>query len=397
MFRAVAHMSEAEVMWAPESYLFRQRTIKTKSDEEEFWTHNPGQDFGDVENLVVGLLVSLPQDLEIYKPLVDRCVRRRLGFRLNLFVREGIATRYGLESLRRYSNGADLIVLEENIGQAVMALREISNLSCLISSSESSVLAHAYAHEVFLGLSEPIVKITLQHGWECLGFTQHYEQVESFRGNVRSAADVVCPWSAEPRATLSFADGNQKVVAIGVCKFTFESGMWPGRPIIADTHGVPRVLIADNRMSPRFTGTTEMRHWDIFASDVSSDKRLSVSHRFHQRDATLGIDHVTSLSLRGCSYVVSPPSTILIDALSEGCIPIGFSTGAIPRNLENFGPIHFVSTHAELSELISELDHETYYGELCRWLFANVWTIRGADSLIRLIQRLNINYCSFEK
>lgn len=71
----------------------------------------------------------------------------------------------------------------------------------IVAASESSLSNHAVTHGVFRVAPSSYLKITLQHGFECVGFLQNRDHNKAHGRNVRFAADVICGWCE--RATLT--------------------------------------------------------------------------------------------------------------------------------------------------------------------------------------------------
>src|ERR1041384_6261984 len=68
----------------------------------------------------------------------------------------------------------------------------------VIVGHESNVPPHHWTHDLFKVLPAPFQKVTLQHGFECVGFL-HNAAHEAAYGTVGFAADIVVGWFAEER------------------------------------------------------------------------------------------------------------------------------------------------------------------------------------------------------
>lgn len=86
----------------------------------------------------------------------------------------------------------------------------------LIASSESDLGAHAEAHDLFRIAPPGWLRVTLQHGLECIGFLQNREHVLAHGRNIGFGADVICAWSADPRMqTAMTAASRSKAIVTG--------------------------------------------------------------------------------------------------------------------------------------------------------------------------------------
>ena len=74
----------------------------------------------------------------------------------------------------------------------------------LISASESNLRGHRETHELFKLAPSKIATITLQHGFECVGFLMNKNHQKSYGTSVGFAADYICGWT--PNASKEIYD-----------------------------------------------------------------------------------------------------------------------------------------------------------------------------------------------
>ena len=79
--------------------------------------------------------------------------------------------------------------------EAFQVLQERSGL--LISGSESDARAHAGSHALFQAAPAKFVRVTLQHGFECLGFLHNAAHDRSHGLGAAFNADIICGWFGE--------------------------------------------------------------------------------------------------------------------------------------------------------------------------------------------------------
>ena len=65
----------------------------------------------------------------------------------------------------------------------------------IISASESDLDAHKETHEIFRMAPSTISTITLQHGFECVGFLMNDNHQKYYGSSVGFASDYICGWS----------------------------------------------------------------------------------------------------------------------------------------------------------------------------------------------------------
>lgn len=64
----------------------------------------------------------------------------------------------------------------------------------LVAASETNLPPHAEIHDVFRTAPAGYTRVTLQHGFECIGFLQNREHDKAHGRNVRFAADILATW-----------------------------------------------------------------------------------------------------------------------------------------------------------------------------------------------------------
>lgn len=164
----------------------------------------------------VFFLVDLVQDVGVVTPLI-RLLRRRACVRVGVlvtatFYRRDVTTIWQ-EVLERTcaEDGAQLHLVQSE-WDVVECLRRRRGF--LVSPSESSLVAHGFAHSAFACVPGTFVTVTLQHGFECVGFIHNRAHDGAYGSRVRFAANVVCSWfGARVLKSLSPDQGHKLYVA----------------------------------------------------------------------------------------------------------------------------------------------------------------------------------------
>lgn len=195
----------------------------------------------------------------------------------------------------------------------------------LIAASESDLSAHGDTHDVFRSAPSSYLKVTLQHGYECVGFLQSRQHDRAHGRNVRFAADVLAGWTPLER--------QRSMPAAERSKYLF-TGATARIPLDSDSRrrGVgAEALICENLHSVRFTADGDhrdsfMEMFNGFAAAMKvAGKRIALRpHPGGKRAFDLGEagSLVTredaplyTLDLGSVDYGVSPPSSVVIDML----------------------------------------------------------------------------------
>jgi len=122
----------------------------------------------------------------------------------------------------------------------------------LIAASESNLSAHADTHNVFRIAPSSFLKITLQHGYECVGFLQNREHINAHGRNITFAADVVCGWLEASALTALVPSERPKLYVSGPPSVLQAPVCGPNHPPIAGG------MVCENLHSVRMKASTEV-------------------------------------------------------------------------------------------------------------------------------------------
>jgi len=205
--------------------------------------------------------------------------------------------------------------------QALQILKDISGV--MIAGSESHLNAHKPVRDLFRAAPSCFTKITLQHGYECVGFLQSYDQDIAHGTGITFAADVICGWCHPERLTAVAPSQRHKLRVTGPSS------------VLQKPSGSKKIgigIVCENMHSPRLNtrGDFKTDFLDIFSQycqELAKDKR-SVTLRPHPggqytiknnvvlaRNVVINNDPIYKVDLSTFSYGISAPSSILIDML----------------------------------------------------------------------------------
>ena len=282
-------------------------------------------------------LVNLLQDVNIVRPLIY-LARWELGVPVELFISE--------KFFERDKSGvweAELAEIAGSAGcgtfvydSAWVARRELQHKSgVLIAASESNLSAHVETHDVFRAAPSSYLKVTLQHGYECVGFLQSREHDRAHGRSVRFAADVVCAWCDPSVLNSAVASERSKICTTGPSTLVEIPEDRDYRP---DSQHAPCELICENLHSVRLNvgSGTPLSFLDIFREycarlQTESDRIVLKPHPGGQYVIKNKIDlpanveletrPIYKIDLTAFDFAISPPSSIVIDMILAG-IPV---------------------------------------------------------------------------
>lgn len=268
---------------------------------------------------------SLLQDVNIIRPLAYLAARETEA-RIAFLIAPRFAYRDGDYLWRREISriaadvGADIYPADD-LAQASAVLA--GKHGVLVAASESTVLGHVEAHEILRAAPASFLRVTLQHGYECVGFLHNRKHDEIYGTSVGFAADVVCGWSPADRLTGLAPSERGKLLVTGPTARL--QGPQPG--------STPRLgmgLVCENLHSVRLTGAPQASFTEMFRTFV--ERRPGgvqpVALRPHPAGqyviknevplpdgAVLANEPIYRTPLPGYDFCISAPSSVVIDAL----------------------------------------------------------------------------------
>ena len=204
----------------------------------------------------------------------------------------------------------------------------------ILAASESSLSGHHETHNTFRVAPPGFLKVTLQHGFECVGFLQNREHVRAHGRNVTFGADVVCGWLDPGALTAMASSQRSKLYVTGPSTLLQVPRRNADHPAV-DGHG----MVCENMHSVRLTATGNHRaaFMDIFF-DFCADMEArgkGVTLRPHPGGQYVLKNNVAlpgnvrlnnlpiyNVDLPAYAYGISAPSSVVIDMVLAG-IPVG--------------------------------------------------------------------------
>lgn len=279
----------------------------------------------------VVFLLNLVQDVSVIRPLaylVRRETDHEIIFLVSYKFVERDRSRIWQRELAqiRADLDSELFVFQTSLD----AFSVIQNRrGFLVAGSESNLPGHADTHDVFRIAPAGFTRITLQHGFECVGFLQNREHIIAHGRNITFAADILCGWSEAPVLTAMPMTERSKLFVTGPPTILQRSGQRKNEP--SGGGGI----VCENLHSVRLraSGDHGSLFLDVFHQFCAAfrDYGLPVTLRPHPgghflltNKAKLA-DNVTinnlpiyKVDLSGYAFGISAPSTAILDMLLAG-------------------------------------------------------------------------------
>lgn len=311
-------------------------------------------------------LLNLVQDANVLRPLMFMAARD-FGFRVIVLVspKFGVRDMFGIWQ-------AELDVLREQLGADVHyyksdweAFRHLQGCGIIVAGSESGLREHEETHALFRYAPTRFLKVTLQHGFECVGFRHSAAHDRAYGCHVSSGADVLCAWQGAEAQPSMPRSQHSKVRITGP---TSVLQSFAG-PVQRDPRGPG--IVCENLHSVRLNVNKQLKHQFVgtfsqFCQLLQVDRREVVlrPHPGGQYvlknevelppNATVNNAPMYRLDLRQFAYGISAPSSVLLDMLLAD-IPVAvWQDGEGGIDASNYAGITQVSSPAEWLDFARE-------------------------------------------
>jgi len=279
-----------------------------------------------VEQRSAVFLMNLLQDVNVLRPLIF--MARTFDFRVLILVSAKFVGRDTQGSWQ-----AELETLRDEIGAELEyyesdwdAFRHLTGAGIIFAGSESSVPAHAQTHSLFRYAPPGYLKVTLQHGLECVGFRHSKAHDFSYGQSVSFAADILCAWLPSELQTSIARSQRRKIHVTGPTSVlqTFTV------PFVPDVNAPG--LVCENLHSVRLNATSDLKSEFIGAFKefcrLLAHEGQEVVLRPHPGgqyvlkntvsippNARVNNAPMYRVDLRRFAYGISAPSSVLVDML----------------------------------------------------------------------------------
>lgn len=287
------------------------------------------------EAKTVFFVINLVQDVNIVRGLVYLTARETeasIGFLVSQAFLKRDRLKIWQGELAAMAAATDATI--HIFGSAAEAYAVLEGKSGLIfAASESNLEAHRETAEIFQTAPPSFLRVTLQHGLECIGFLQSREHVLSHGRNISFNAEVVCGWAPASALTSLTASQRSKLYVTGPPTLLLKPRS--GSDLQAQSGG----LVCENMHSVRLraSGDHKSSFMGIFFDFCAEMEKRSemVTLRPHPGgqyvlknkislpgNVRLNNRPISDINMRGYRFGISAPSTVVFDMVLAG-IPVG--------------------------------------------------------------------------
>lgn len=308
------------------------------------------------------LILDLLQDVNILWP-VACLAAEETDYRIGLLVSGRFIKRDSnriwekeIEELARTTRASVHIIDSEFDAYQILQGKR----GAIFAGSESNLGAHATSHNIFRTAPPSFLRVTLQHGFECVGFLQNREQSMVHGEDIRFGSDVVCSWMEAGRLSHLRPSEQSKLYVAGPSSLIKQrSAGIKARPAPRQTG-----LVCENLHSVRMSAAGDfkadyMETFFTFSAMMAKRKR-EVALRPHPggqyvvrnavklpRNVILDNDPMYRIDLSQYAYGISAPSSVLIDMVLAGIPTAVWQDGAAVIDAGNYAGLTKISSAEE--------------------------------------------------
>lgn len=313
---------------------------------------------------VAAFLIELNQDVSVCRPVASYF--RSMGHvQIDFFVttrfRKRDATGVWYTEIQEIAQQLDANVIEvDSVLDVVRSL--VGRAGVLVSASESELDAHAFNHKVFLAAPSSFLRVTLQHGLECLGFNHNAAHNRAYGHQVSMACDIAASWFPLEKLHSVKPDQKAKIMLVGpqlgLSHPPVFSRHRPWRSGPPDMHG----LICENLHSVRFGAGARLQFVDVltaFAEDLrirggTAELRPHPGGRYSEKNvitlpSNIRVNRLPlyKQTLEKFTFGISAPSSVLLDMVWAGIPTAVWTNGDEDIDIGIYEGLTVVSSIAE--------------------------------------------------
>ncbi len=280
-------------------------------------------------------ILNLLQDLNILRPLAY-LICDDLDLKVKFILTNGFIKRdrnkLYINELNKMQNQISIDIIKSPTALVLYNLFNDSPRGLLVSASESYLYAHYETNEILQLAGNNIRTITIQHGFECVGFLTSINHKRVYGNYIGFSADIICGWLPISLQRELLNTSKNRYLATGPSSSINSTSKRKLLPI--SNIKIPPIgtgIICENIHSVRFSNSSSSRQFiDIFYDLAKllekQDKYLALRpHPGGQFKKTIStnknlpknviIDNNLSFNVEWSSYEfgLSSPSSVLFD------------------------------------------------------------------------------------
>jgi len=306
--------------------------------------------------------VNLVQDVNILRPLIFMA-SRDFGMATKILVSNKFSGRdiFGIWRSELHQICEETGAALEYFSDDWEAHQQLVGTGLIFAASESHLPNHVTTHSLFRHAPAGFIRVTLQHGFECVGFRHSADHVRAHGATASFGADIVCSWYGADQLLSMAPSQKRKLLVTGP---TSVLQMYSGPIERADNEPG---LVCENLHSVRLNGAGDFKSefvaaFDEFCRLLAEDGR-DVVLRPHPggqyvlknkvqlpANALINNAPMYRTDLRKLAYGISAPSSVLVDMLLAGIPTAVWRDRQGDMDADNYAGLTTVSSPTEWFE-----------------------------------------------
>jgi len=311
-------------------------------------------------------LVNLLQDVNILRPLVYMAARD-FRFRALILVSSKFYARdlFGIWQTELDQICAETGAVRESFSDDWEAHRHLQGSGLIFAASESNLSTHIMTHAVFRHAPASFLKVTLQHGFECVGFNHSADHVRAYGETATFGADIVCAWYDLDRLRAMALSQRGKLLVTGptaVLQLRDDPlERDPNAPgiVCENLHSVRLNIAGDFKAEfvdafAQFCGLLDREGRTTVLRPHPGGQYVLKKNVLVPTNAHINNAPIYKLDLRKFAYGISAPSSVLIDMLLAEIPTAVWRDREGTMDADNYAGLTTVSTPREWLEFSEE-------------------------------------------
>ncbi|ABB33922.1 hypothetical protein [Synechococcus sp. CC9605] len=283
-----------------------------------------------------GYIVNLLQDVNILRSLIY-IAADNLNLKPTILITQGFTKRDSqaawMKELHSMKSEINCILFNIESQYETWKLLNQFEGGFLISASESDLPAHEETHEIFKLAPAKISTVTLQHGFECVGFLMNKNHQQKWGNSVGFAAEYLCGWVPARLQRNLRPLHRSKYINLGPTAWIKKTNKRNLQPKITKNMSEPIGIVCENLHSIRYGKKHNVNQFmeQFFGlAEYLKAKGKKVALRPHpggqytiknkiKLPENVILENRPSYAIRWSdySYGISAPSSVLFDMLSN--------------------------------------------------------------------------------
>jgi hypothetical protein len=302
------------------------------------------------------------------------------------------------------------VVIASKVFEAAAWLPQHSGV--LFTASESSASGHDFCYHLCRLASPALLKVTFQHGYENVGLRHHISHNASYKKGIRFASDVIFTWVDKEKLVDAYPSELARCIPVGTTKKVASDALmvrnkrFNSLAMTADSSSTESsqpitILLCENLHSVRFNDVALREAFLSVMHQLHNSPRVRLKIRSHPGKRLLEQDEafkkfefltgeLTGEALANFDLLISPPSTIILDAVLCGIHTLVWSASRQLGDLRYYSDLGSIDKSSDFIDvmLMSNQGHIDVALKNLAWAAKNTTAFDGGRFVLSHVGEL---------